>query len=389
MSALSATVLPPIWPRAVLVLLVTLLVQALLLEQVPVLLAGAQPAAPIEAARVSARLLAPPAAVRARRPAMPRPKAPVARPTPTASTPVAQSDAAVGQASATDADRAEPTAAVERDGAAVSEAVPDPAPDVVAQAAAEPDGAHLNAEQATATSAAATAIEFEAAGPALQRALAVLPAVTAALPAAARYVYRTHDSELRLSAATVFDWAVQDDRYTLRMFTTTLGLTAIELAQGRMRPFGLAPERYTETRIRPGAVAANFDWDGRRVTFRARTHERPTTGGGQDRISFQFQLMPIGQPVPERYRRAAETVMHVAGRDDVTAYRFRSIGRDRTSTGVGELDTVRIERLDPDAPQARIDVWLAPEHGWLPVRLRFTDRHGRSSESVLASGVPA
>jgi hypothetical protein len=152
---------------------------------------------------------------------------------------------------------------------------------------------------------------------------------------------------------------------------------------GVLRSFGLAPDRYTETRIRRGAVAANFDWRGRRVTFSARTDERPLPDGVQDRISFQFQLMLLGQALPERFRPGARTVLRVAGRDDVDSYRFRSAGRDRTPTGVGELDTVKVERLPAGASDTRIEVWLAPDLGWLPARLRFTDRHGRVTESVL------
>jgi hypothetical protein len=32
-----------------------------------------------------------------------------------------------------------------------------------------------------------------------------------------------------------------------------------------------------------------------------------------------------------------------------------------------------------------MEVWLAPALSWLPVRLRFTDRYGRVTESVLES----
>jgi hypothetical protein len=75
----------------------------------------------------------------------------------------------------------------------------------------------------------------------------------------------------------------------------------------------------------------------------------------------------------------------MAGRDDVSTYRFRSAGRATTATGVGELQTVRIERIAAGEADARIEVWLAPSLGWLPARLRFTDRYGRVTESVLES----
>jgi hypothetical protein len=95
--------------------------------------------------------------------------------------------------------------------------------------------------------------------------------------------------------------------------------------------------------------------------------------------------MLLGQARPEQFRAGAQTVLWMAGRDDVSAYRFRSGGRDTTETGVGEQSTVRIERVVAGDSDARMEVWLAPALGWLPVRLRFTDRYGRVTESVLES----
>jgi hypothetical protein len=205
---------------------------------------------------------------------------------------------------------------------------------------------------------------------------------------AARYVYRTTNSELRLASGTsTIDWSLATDgRYRLSLTTTAIGVTLLELhSEGQLRAFGLAPERYTETRVRRGTVAANFDWEGRRVTFSARPHERPLPDGVQDRISFQFQLMLLGQAQPERFRAGGQTVLLMASRDDVSSYRFRSTGPAMTATGIGELDTVHIERIADDATEARVEVWLAPSLGWLPARLRFTDRYGRVTESVLES----
>jgi hypothetical protein len=76
--------------------------------------------------------------------------------------------------------------------------------------------------------------------------------------------------------------------------------------------------------------------------------------------------------------------MWMAGRDDLLSYRFRSAGHEPTSTGIGVLDAVRIERLVAPG-EARVDVWLVPRLGWLPAKLRFTDRLGRVTESVLES----
>lgn len=396
MSTLTLDRAPPFLGRALLVLLGTLLAHALALEGVRRTLDGAAPPRG-ERSAVSARLLpAPPRVtpepvppvlpvpqpVSKARP-RPRPRATTApaaaAPLPPAESPATDGPVAVAAEPVIGPGGAEP-ASVAEVGAAPGVPPPVPADEPESPAAA------LNAERPVEYNAAVEAEEFEATGGALRALFAPLPSLSSALPPAARYLYRTTNSELRLATGTTtVDWALDaDGRYTLRLATAAIGLNLLEIeSSGTLRDFGLAPERYTEARIRRGTVAANFDWDGRRVTFSARTHERPLPDGVQDRLSFQFQLMLLGQALPERFRAGARTVLRVAGRDDVDVYRFRSAGRDTTGTGIGMIDTVRIERIADDPAQARIDVWLAPDLGWLPVRLRFTDRHGRVTESTL------
>jgi predicted P-loop ATPase len=68
-------------------------------------------------------------------------------------------------------------------------------------------------------------------------------------------------------------------------------------SQGTLRAFGLAPDRYTETRVRRGAVAANFDWEGRRITFSARAHERPLADVRRDMEALGLaREVRVGEP---------------------------------------------------------------------------------------------
>lgn len=366
--------------RAVLVLLVALLAHAVALDWAQRRLTGTDAARSAQQPIVNARLLPPPPpapVVVSEAPApLPRPRPRRPAPPPPKPAPVAPADLLP---------RAEAPAPAEATPANVDMADVVRAEGPVADAAA-PEAPEVSAEPAEA--AAKEAAPFEATGAALQSALAVLPDLRGALPAKVRYVFRTKNSEIRLATGTTYvDWTLADDgRYELRLSTTAVGMTVLELhSQGALRAFGLAPDRYTETRPRRGAEAADFDWQGGRVTFSRRPHERPLAHGVQDRISFQFQLMLIGQAQPERFRAGAEIVLWMAGRDDLMAYRFRSAGLAATATGVGSLEAVHLERITASESEARIDVWLVPQLGWLPVRLRFTDRLGRVTESVLES----
>jgi hypothetical protein len=149
--------------------------------------------------------------------------------------------------------------------------------------------------------------------------------------------------------------------------------------------FGLAPDRYTEKTVGRSEWATNFDWEARRLTFSTKNHERELREGIQDRLSFQFQLMALGQRLPHRFRSGGSILLGVGGRDEVSAYRFDITGSERLRTGAGDFDTVKLERpKSADGRDSRIEVWLAPDAAWLPVKLRFTDRRDQVTENLLS-----
>jgi hypothetical protein len=226
--------------------------------------------------------------------------------------------------------------------------------------------------------------------------LAETGALPGGLPARATYVYLTTGSEYQvLTAETSVTWTLADDgRYEARLAAVALGITALELkSTGELRRFGLAPERFTQKRIRRSEEAANFDWSRRRVTFSARSFERELREGTQDRLSFQFQLMALAQRLPERFSPGAAIEFPVAGPDGVDQYAFLVGDEEVVTTELGAFAARKLERpRSVGGADSRIEVWLAPALQWLPVKLRFTDRRGRTTENVLVridDGSPA
>jgi hypothetical protein len=210
---------------------------------------------------------------------------------------------------------------------------------------------------------------------------------TDTLPARATYVYLTSGSEYKvLTGETSIAWSLAaDGRYEARLTTIALGITVLELVStGQVRRFGLAPERYTQKRFRRSAEAANFDWSARRVTFSTRSFERELREGIQDRLSFQFQLMVLAQRLPERFHAGAAVEFPVAGPDGVDIYAFL-VGEEETiATELGAFAARKVERpRGVGGADSRIEVWLAPALQWLPVKLRFTDRRGQTTENLL------
>jgi hypothetical protein len=154
---------------------------------------------------------------------------------------------------------------------------------------------------------------------------------------------------------------------------------------GSVRRFGIAPERYVQKTGTRAPLATNVDWEQHIVTFSSRSFQRPARDGIQDRLSFQFQLMAIGQRLPEVMREGATISMDVAGPGDVESYHFLVVGIETIETGAGPLEALKLDRPKSGPAEARVEVWLAPSRNYLPIMLRFTDRNGNVTESRLES----
>ena len=74
----------------------------------------------------------------------------------------------------------------------------------------------------------------------------------------------------------------------------------------------------------------------------------------------------------------------VADKDRLSVQTYRNAGRERTGSPAGEYDTVRIERVREDSGRTTTS-WLAPELGYMPVRVVQREPGGDSVELRLRS----
>jgi hypothetical protein len=59
------------------------------------------------------------------------------------------------------------------------------------------------------------------------------------------------------------------------------------------------------------------------------------------------------------------------------------VGRETVVTGMGPVNALQVRsQLEGES---RIEVWLAPDYGNLPVKLRVRDHRGEEFEQVLAA----
>lgn len=158
-------------------------------------------------------------------------------------------------------------------------------------------------------------------------------------------------------------------------------------SRGRIDAFGLAPERYTEHRGRRGENVTTFERDAKRIAFTRTGTTLALPEGAQDRFSMVMQLASLVRGDPDVYRPGVTRNFYVADSDSGELWPIETIGDETVRTAGGYVGARHFMRLPRRAGDARrIDVWLAPSLGWLPVRIAQTEPNGTVVELVWRGG---
>lgn len=151
-------------------------------------------------------------------------------------------------------------------------------------------------------------------------------------------------------------------------------------SEGRVDDAGIAPERALRA-VGTGQAATTFDRATGTIAS-AGGHADQLAPGSQDPASVLLQLAGIGLGDARQVRRELE--FWVGASDGAGVERYQVLGPERIETGAGPLDTVRLARLaEHGAPL--LELWLAPQHAWMPVQLRLTGADGTVSTQTMAS----
>jgi len=173
-------------------------------------------------------------------------------------------------------------------------------------------------------------------------------------------------------------WQVDGDRYALRLQASMPQGRAVEQhSQGGFDEAGLAPLRLADRRSGRDVRAANFQREQRKISFSGPRWEWPLYGGAQDRLSWLVQLVAIASAAPDAMHEGAELSMWVAGtRGALAIWRFEVRGRQPLAAPNGEASAWWLVREPVFPYDVRIEVWLDPERGHWPLKLRQTQVPG-------------
>ncbi len=212
------------------------------------------------------------------------------------------------------------------------------------------------------------------------------------LPKKGRITYTLYLGSDRFSVGkTTQSWEIEANTYKLGSASETTGLADLFASQhlnylsaGAVTASGLRPETFLASRKRRGGIEtakAVFDWDRAQITLgrvpAQRTDKLPA--GSQDMVSFMYQLA-LAPPAPGRMS------LPITNGASLEIYELEVLPEENLETALGTLRALPIRQLRRPGEES-IEIWLATEYRYLPVRIRFINREGEQSGEQLVSEI--
>ena len=122
-------------------------------------------------------------------------------------------------------------------------------------------------------------------------------------------------------------------------------------------------------------TATHFNRKDGVLTFSASQARVALVPGIQDKASLPLQLAAIGRGDS---RQMSGNIDILVGEDrDANVFSFTVAGQEQIDTRLGRLLAWHLVRPPkPGSYHSRLEVWLAPAYGWLPVQMRNVEASG-------------
>ena len=179
-------------------------------------------------------------------------------------------------------------------------------------------------------------------------------------------------------------WAHDGKSYNARMEISHFLLGArVQTSTGRLGTHGLEPTRFGD-KVR-SEVAAHFDYDKNKITFSANTPDVPLLAGMQDQLSVFVQLGAMLGGAPDKYPAGTKISFETIGPRSPETWVITIEGNEVLSLPGGEIAAIRLSRATQREFEQKAELWLAPTLGYLPVRIKLTERNGDFVDQVWRS----
>jgi hypothetical protein len=177
-------------------------------------------------------------------------------------------------------------------------------------------------------------------------------------------------------------WQQDGQRYDAKLEVSAFLIgTRTQTSTGTLGAEGLMPTRFGDKSR--SELAAHFQRDKNIISFSANTPSVPLLKGAQDRLSVIIQLGALLAGDPARYPAGTMLSFQTASQREAEVWQFSVEKEETLHLPYGTVVAVKLNRSPRREFDQRIEVWLAPELGYLPVRLRVTNANGDWIDQTL------
>ena len=152
---------------------------------------------------------------------------------------------------------------------------------------------------------------------------------------------------------------------------------------GEITAAGLAPTRFSD-KFR-SERATHFDHKLGRITFSANTAPATMLPGAQDQLSVFAQLAALVGGDPLAFPIGTTVTIQTAGPRDAEPWVFVVEREEMLYLPGGHLPTLKLVRKPNKDYGQKVELWLAPELGFLPARIKVTFANGDYLDQQWAS----
>lgn len=175
-------------------------------------------------------------------------------------------------------------------------------------------------------------------------------------------------------------WQPNGPQYEAAMEISALGIRLVTwTSKGAIGPDGLQPRRFGDRRRGP-ETATHFQRDKGIISFSANNPDVPLQTGAQDKLSVLLQLSGLVAGDPGHFAPGTHLEIQAADahRAEIWDFSIKPLETlDLPGGAVKSLPFVKEPNVQYDQ---KVEVWFAPELGYLPVRLRITEANGSFSD---------
>jgi len=209
------------------------------------------------------------------------------------------------------------------------------------------------------------------------------------IPGSIRLEYQLYGelSRLPYHASGELLWRHDGRRYEARMEIGAFLLgSRVQSSQGRLASTGLQPERFVD-RVRADRTV-EFDPARGEIRFSEGAPPQPWADEVQDQLSVFVQLAALLGSTPPAYPPGTQLALTVVSVHGPQAWRFTVEGEEVLTLPGGTLRVRKLNRAASAADEPRAELWLAPELGWLPARIRLSQDNGDFIDQQWKSSAP-